>query len=885
MQKVFEDSSYKRGTDVNQAIRLLGSSKPYLCFNPDFRICDCNELFVTLFKSNKNEFLGIDLNEKFQNREFVKAIRKAISEGFSTFQGKVLFGENLPEVYLEAVLFNFESKNPDETGIFCYILETAFPASYVKPANASGNSLSEMPGYPNASVSVHTSDGAAIYISPSTEAMLGYSIAEIKELGSLNLIYPEDLPIVEKSLEKLNNGFDFLNTRYRMVHKNESIVFVETTSYNLCDASGNTNHIVNITWDLGSHQGMENALKLSEQKYYQLVMNLPVGVSLISVDGKLLEANDAMKRIMHIPPKISISELNFLSFDTMQNSGISAQFSRCIQTREPVNGEIHLRLSRKAPVSDLNYRFVPILDHTGAVEFIIGYVHDVSQQKKAENDYHERADFLNLVINALKNPFFVKDEEHRWVMLNDAAVMMMGQPREALIGKSDYDLFPKEQADVFWKYDELVLKSGSISNEEQITWYDGIIHTIVTYKELYVAKPSGKKFIVGTIHDITSYKKIEEELRASESKYRELFDNANDFILTADFEGKITNANLTLLRYLQTDLETLTQHTVFEFIREESTDLANDIKAKMLGGESDHSFEIKAYGINKELVVYEVKANLIIHNGDPVGVQCIFSDVTERREASMKLEKYNADLLELNATKDKFFKIIAHDLRNPYNSIIGFSEMLLEDLEEIPKNEIRDSLKMIHSAAKNSFNLLDNLLAWSRLETGSIPYVPFQVVLLDAVEEVVNVLFSLAYRKRIEIDNLVKPDVILLADKNMLNTILNNLIMNAIKFTQPEGNIRIYSEADTSEPGKDYIRISIADNGIGMDTETAETLFDSKRMVSTPGTEKEQGTGLGLILVLEMVEKHGGTIRVESAPGKGSVFSFLIPVYKPVNNS
>jgi signal transduction histidine kinase len=158
-------------------------------------------------------------------------------------------------------------------------------------------------------------------------------------------------------------------------------------------------------------------------------------------------------------------------------------------------------------------------------------------------------------------------------------------------------------------------------------------------------------------------------------------------------------------------------------------------------------------------------------------------------------------------------------------------------------------------------------------------------VLLDAVEEVVNVLFSLAYRKRIEIDNLVKPDVILLADKNMLNTILNNLIMNAIKFTQPEGNIRIYSEADTSEPGKDYIRISIADNGIGMDTETAETLFDSKRMVSTPGTEKEQGTGLGLILVMEMIEKHGGTIKVESAPGKGSVFSFLIPVYKPVNNS
>jgi PAS domain S-box-containing protein len=885
MRKVFNESFVESGTDVNRAILLLGSSKPFVCFNTDFQICHYNELFVALFKSSKNEILGINLNKKVQNADLVKAIRKAISEGYSTFKGKVLFEENLPEVYLEAVLFNFESNKPDETGVYCYILETAFPASYTKSSNAGGSSVSKMPGYPNASVSVHTPDGIAIYISPSTETMLGYSIAEIKEFGSLNLVYPEDLPIVEKSLEKLNSGFDFLNTRYRMVHKNGSVVFVETTSYTLCDASGDTNHIVNITWDLGSHQGMENALKISEQKYYRLVMNLPVGVSLIRADGQLLEANDAMKKIMQLPADFLEPELNFLSIKAMKRAGISAQFSRCIETKEMINGEIQFKFSSKTHEIYLSYSFVPILDHLGNVESVIGYVNDLTKQKQAEIDYHERADFLNLVINTIKTPFFVKDEDHKWVVLNDAAVEMMGQPRETLIGKSDYDLFPDEQADVFWKYDEMVFKSGSTSNEEQITWFDGTLHTIVTFKELYIEKPSGKKFIVGTIHDITNYKKIEEELRSSESKYRELFDNANDYILTTDFDGKITNANRTLLRYLQTDLESLMQHSVFEFIREESIDLANEIKAKILTGESDHSFEIKAYGVDKELVIYEVKANLISNNGELVGVQCVFSDVTERREASMRLEKYNADLVELNATKDKFFRIIAHDLRNPYSSIIGFSEMLLEDLEGISKDEIRDSLKIIHSAAKNSFSLLDNLLAWSRLETGSIPFTPVQVVLSDVVEEVVNVLFSLAYRKRIEIDNLVKPDVMLLADKNMLNTILNNLVMNAIKFTDPGGKIKIYSESETSESGKDFIRILIADNGIGMDAETIKTLFKLNRMASTPGTEKEQGTGLGLILVREMVEKHGGKINVESEPGKGSVFSFLIPDYKPGNNS
>jgi PAS domain S-box-containing protein len=629
---------------------------------------------------------------------------------------------------------------------------------------------------------------------------------------------------------------------------------------------------------------MENALRLSEQKYYRLVMNLPVGVSLIRADGKLLEANNAIKRIMHIPPKISISELNFLSIDTMKDSGISEQFSRCIQTKEPVNGEIQLRLSRKAPVSDLNYRFVPIFDQSGAIESVIGYVHDLSQQKKAERDYHERADFLNLVINAIKTPFFVKDNDHKWVVLNDAAVEMMGQPREVLIGKSDYNLYPKEQADIFWKYDEMVFKTGSSSNEEQITWSDGTIHTIVTYKELYIEKPSGKNFIVGTIHDITAYKKIEEELRASELKYRELFDNANDFILTTDLEGKITNANRTLLRYLQTDLESLKQHNVFEFVREENIDMAYDIKAKMLAGEPEQSFELNAYGLNRQAVVYEVKTSLIKRNNEPIGVQCVFSDVTERREASTRLEKYNESLLELNANKDKFFRIIAHDLRNPYNSIMGFSEMLIEDLDSVSKDEIKESLTIIYGAAKNSFSLLENLLAWSRLETGSIAFTPVQIILSDIVEEVVNVLFSAAYRKKIDIENLVKPEVMLFADKNMMIAMLNNLVMNAIKFTQSGGKIKIYSEAFTPDRGKDFIRISVADNGIGMDAETSKFLFTANRMVSTPGTEKEQGTGLGLLLVREMVEKHGGSIKVESSPGKGSVFSLAIPVHLPAAN-
>lgn len=883
MRKVNENTNLIQSSEAGQALLALCSKKPYLHFDSDFKICDCNDLFENIFKTSISKLLVSDLLRKSHNKQFIDALRKTQSENISTFHGKILLETGLAEVYIEAVLVNISSIEPDQSGVLCYILENAFQPAQKETELESLSSTTVLAGSVNTSVSVHARDGSAVYISPSTETMLGYSNAEIKELGSLNLIHPDDLPVVQQALEKLNTGFDFLTSRYRMIHKSGSIVYVETTSYILGDASGNTDHIVNITTDLGSKQGMEHALKISEQKYYRLVMNIPVGVSLISARGELLEVNDTMKKIMRIPRDFPILELNFLNIEGMKRSGLCDQFRKCIETKDDVNGELQIKLSRKSRESYLTYSFVPILDHNNEIESVIGYVNDLTTQKKAENVSRERIDFLNLVINTIKTSFFVKDQDHKWVMLNDAAVEMMGQTRESLIGKSDYDLFPREQADVFWKYDELVFKSGSTVNEEQITWADGTIHTVVTHKQLYTEKLSGKKFIVGTSHDITSYKKIEEELRASNVKYRELFDNANDFIITTDVTGNITNANRTLLRYLRTDLKSLIQHSIFEFIKEDNIDFAHEVKAKLLSGEHVNPFELKAYGVEKQDVIYEVKASLIIQNGVPVGVQCVFSDITERHEAGLKLKKYNESLLELNTTKDKFFRIIAHDLRNPYSSMIGFSEMLLEDLDDSTKDEIRDSLKIILGSAKNSFSLLENLLAWSRLETGHIPFVPVEIVLSQSVEEVVNVLFSLAYRKKIEINNLVKPDIRLYADKNMLFTILNNLVMNAIKFTNTYGKIDIYAEPYTpeSDPDISFIKISVADTGVGMDTETRELLFTPNRKDSSQGTEKEQGTGLGLLITREMVEKHGGKIMVESSPGEGSVFSFLIPEFKP----
>jgi len=878
---VFKAPGQKNIAGMTPAYTFFDRDKPVIYFDHNIDIKNCNEIFLKQFNAGLPDFPTTNLSDFKLNDAFIDAIRKAFDEGISTFRGHVLFDRSTAPEYLDAVLIRHEAIDEiSAETIACIVTNNRTDKHSI--LNPSGFAEAS-PGYQNASITLYSLDGSAIYISHTVESLIGYTSEELIGMNPLDFVHPDDLAEVDAIRGKLNAENTSVHAKFRLLHRNGTVVFVESSNYYIAASPGRAAHVVSVTWDQSTQAVIQLALERSEQKYYRLVMNLPTGISLISPNGQLLEVNDAMKQIMGIPDGSPMPEINFFTVETMKQFNIHLQLQKCIETKEIVNGELSVQINGNKQGKFLSYSFVPVYKKNKELDVIIGYVTDHTQQLKAETENRERADFLNLVINAINAPFFVKDRDHKWIMLNNAAVEMMGHSRDMLIGKSDYDIYPKQQADIFWKFDELVFKSGSSINEEQITWSDGSTHTIVTNKQLYIENSTGKKFIVGTIHDVSGYKKIEDELRASEHKYHELFDNANDYIITLDLDGHITNANRTLLNYLKSNLHEITKHNIFEYIHKDHLASAYASRDKILEGGYNDPFEIIAIGANKQEVTFEVKASPMFHNGHLVGIQCVLSDVTLRKQATEKLEKYTQDLLDLNKTKDKFFSIIAHDLRNPYSSMIGFSEMLLEDLDQLTKDEIRESLKIIHTSAKHSFTLLDNLLAWSRLETGHMPFSPSRIVLIDAVEEVNNVLFSLAYRKKIEINNRVSPDILLYADKNMLNTILNNLIMNAIKYTASGGQINISAEKIKSrtETIENLVSVSVSDNGVGIEAEILDILFTEKKMVSQPGTEKEQGTGLGLLLTREMIEKHGGNISVKSTPGKGSVFTFLLPAFIP----
>ncbi|MCO5266676.1 MAG: tetratricopeptide repeat-containing sensor histidine kinase [Lentimicrobium sp.] len=249
----------------------------------------------------------------------------------------------------------------------------------------------------------------------------------------------------------------------------------------------------------------------------------------------------------------------------------------------------------------------------------------------------------------------------------------------------------------------------------------------------------------------------------------------------------------------------------------------------------------------------------------------------EIRKSEKELEVDNKSLAETNATKDKFFSIIAHDLKGPISATMGLSELLERDFESYDNEQQKKIISYIHQGLQDNFNLLENLLQWAASQRGTISFKPDKIHLLSISEASCNILKQSALEKSIQLINQVSEDIFIHADSNMISTILRNLISNAIKFTPKGGVVSI--EASISEE-QQWVEIAVKDNGRGMSKEMQSKLFDIASNISTKGTEKESGTGLGLILCKEFVEKQNGKIRVESESGHGSSFYFTIPYIK-----
>jgi len=244
----------------------------------------------------------------------------------------------------------------------------------------------------------------------------------------------------------------------------------------------------------------------------------------------------------------------------------------------------------------------------------------------------------------------------------------------------------------------------------------------------------------------------------------------------------------------------------------------------------------------------------------------------ERKKAQKALEMSEMKLKNSNISKDKFFSIIAHDLKAPFNSLLGFSEMLVEKIQSNDFENINEYARLIHKVTNQTYALLNNLLDWSLSQTGGMKFNPEKINFNEISNEFIEYLKNIAQNKKVVINSNIDDNLELIADRNMLTSIIRNLVSNALKYTPSGGEITLSASSDLKET-----RISVLDTGIGIKTEDLEKLFKIEESKSTIGTDNEKGTGLGLLLCYDFVEKHNGKIWAESEVGKGSLFSFTIP--------
>ncbi|HUW07425.1 MAG TPA: PAS domain S-box protein [Williamwhitmania sp.] len=258
--------------------------------------------------------------------------------------------------------------------------------------------------------------------------------------------------------------------------------------------------------------------------------------------------------------------------------------------------------------------------------------------------------------------------------------------------------------------------------------------------------------------------------------------------------------------------------------------------------------------------------NVKDHDGKLIRFLGAIQDVTERKRIEIQLK-------ELNASKDKLFSIIAHDLKNPFHTIIGISELIKAKVSSKDYAPLDYYAKSLYDVSAQTYNLLENLLEWANSQKGGITYNPRKANLLSQITEVVDLLSGMASRKNISITVNIPNIITVFSDLDMLKTILRNLISNAIKFTYTNGNIHLQATISNS-----MVQLSVLDSGTGMNAETLKNLFKLESTKSILGTSNEKGTGLGLILCKDFVEKQGGVLWAESVEGRGSVFSFTLPI-------
>ena len=546
----------------------------------------------------------------------------------------------------------------------------------------------------------------------------------------------------------------------------------------------------------------------------------------------------------------------------------------------------------------ISWKNAPIFDEQGKVVAVLSAGIDVTERRQKEEELKQAWNFIYSMMEALPDGVAIKDPEGRWVYANRAMLEVFDLVGKEEIGKTDLELaryneFYREELEDCYKTDNVAWeKREPIRSEESVKTKDGDVKIFDVIKVPGFNLDGSRRGLAVVARDITVQKNAEKALKISDERYREIVQNfpLPSFVVHRDnivFSNEL--AKTTFEKIFKSEpvlFSNLKEYFDFE-------ELAKIFNAMQLPERTTQSTKINSFAneriylVSTVPIVFGMLESYLIVFFDITG-QAKYQEYLENLQKKLiykskelerinrELNEKNRELAELNATKDRFFSIIAHDLKNPIYGIKSLSEEFIRSFDDLRKEEMREFVFAMQSSAAKLAELLEELLIWARTQTKTLQLNPVELNLRYVVDSTISLFQTTAQQKNIVLLSRVDDSAVVFADTNCLSTILANLISNSIKFTNEGGVVRIFSKT-IEENGKLFEQISVQDNGIGIPYEVQDKLLQLDFVYTSPGTKKETGTGLGLNIVQELVKISVGRLWFESTPNVGSIFHFTLP--------
>lgn len=540
-----------------------------------------------------------------------------------------------------------------------------------------------------------------------------------------------------------------------------------------------------------------------------------------------------------------------------QRSGKSSRFDYQLN----IAGALHWFEARIAPFSANEVLFLAF---------------DVSAHRETEKRLINSEANLKFILDSTEQSYFLTHMDSRLILMNRSAEGLLSRLdlKRRKPGDKMIRMMPREWlSDIALAFNKAV--TGSSSNFlKEIVFKGEPFYFDVEVVPIRGSDNQPNIIAIG-MKEMTQPWNMARQLQESEARYRFLTQNVADVIWQMNASGDFSFVSQGVEKFLSYTPSEMVGRSVFRFVTNES---AKQIQLVLhnLNMSKDHDegrLDIQFVGKDGKKNWGEVRYNGVYDRHhqltDIIGV---VRDITCRRETEQALKETSARLLELNRTKDKFFSLIAHDLKNPMCAITGFSQLLEEDFDTMSAEEMRHCVKNINRSATDLNKLLDDLLIWSRTQTGTISYRPERIEVSMLAHSAILLSQLSADKKQILITQEIPPELSVFADLNMAKTVLRNLLGNAIKFSHRRNRVVVTAESDD-----DFVTIVVTDQGTGMPEQVVENLMNSETQVSNRGTEGESGSGFGLLISREFVEHHGGRLWIQSKPGEGTSIYFTLP--------